>query len=37
MILKEVRCQRCNKLLARAEGTVEIKCPRCSTMNKATK
>ncbi|WP_293222341.1 Com family DNA-binding transcriptional regulator [Ottowia sp.] len=29
----DVRCGRCSKLLARAEGIVEIKCPRCGCMN----
>ncbi|CAN7566101.1 Com family DNA-binding transcriptional regulator [Acidovorax sp. LjRoot117] len=29
----EVRCGRCSKLLARADGVVEIKCPRCGCMN----
>jgi len=32
--LKEVRCKKCNKLLAKADGKVEIKCPRCGTLNK---
>ncbi|WP_074930018.1 Com family DNA-binding transcriptional regulator [Paenacidovorax caeni] len=31
--MKEVRCGRCSKLLARAEGIVEIKCPRCGCLN----
>ncbi|WP_423458042.1 Com family DNA-binding transcriptional regulator [Ottowia sp. VDI28] len=31
--MREVRCGRCSKLLARAEGTVEIKCPRCGCLN----
>ncbi|MFT4241567.1 MAG: Com family DNA-binding transcriptional regulator [Acidovorax sp.] len=32
-MLEEVRCGRCSKLLARAVGVVEIKCPRCGCMN----
>lgn len=33
--MNEFRCQQCNRLLAKVEGeaTVEIKCPRCKTMN----
>lgn len=37
MILKEVRCKKCNKLLAKAKGTVEIKCSRCNEINKVEK
>ena len=33
MRLIEVRCRYCNKLLAKARGTVEIKCPRCGKLN----
>ncbi|WP_448252944.1 Com family DNA-binding transcriptional regulator [Ottowia oryzae] len=29
----EVRCGRCRKLLGRATGELEIKCPRCGCMN----
>lgn len=31
----EFRCTRCNRLLAKIDGNakVEIKCPRCKTMN----
>ncbi|WP_230680872.1 zinc finger domain-containing protein [Paracidovorax cattleyae] len=29
----EVRCGSCHKLLARADGIVEIKCPRCGALN----
>ncbi|ECJ4226111.1 Com family DNA-binding transcriptional regulator [Salmonella enterica subsp. enterica] len=29
-----VRCRRCNKLLARASfDFIEVKCPRCKTLN----
>ena len=28
-----VRCTNCNKLLGKVEGSYEIKCPRCKTMN----
>jgi phage FluMu protein Com len=33
--MKDFRCQTCNRLLARVEGMgqVEIKCPRCKSMN----
>ncbi|WP_233244278.1 Com family DNA-binding transcriptional regulator [Acidovorax sp. HMWF029] len=31
--MQEVRCGRCQKLLARADGIVEIKCPRCGCLN----
>jgi phage FluMu protein Com len=33
--MKDFRCQQCNRLLARVEGVgkVEIKCPRCKSMN----
>ncbi|MCD6663521.1 MAG: Com family DNA-binding transcriptional regulator [Comamonas sp.] len=31
--MQDVKCGRCSKLLARAEGTVEIKCPRCGCLN----
>lgn len=33
MELKEVRCKKCNKLLAKVKGCVEIKCTRCNTTN----
>ena len=35
----EVRCTNCGKLLAivRDSSTVEMKCPRCKTMNTFTK
>ncbi|EAP9801617.1 Com family DNA-binding transcriptional regulator [Salmonella enterica] len=34
----DVRCRHCNKLLARAScfGFIEVKCPRCKTLNKIT-
>lgn len=33
--MKDFRCKQCNRLLAKVggEGEVEIKCPRCKTMN----
>jgi len=31
--MKELRCTKCNKLLARYDGNVEVKCPRCKDMN----
>ncbi|EAT8527796.1 Com family DNA-binding transcriptional regulator [Salmonella enterica] len=32
-----VRCQHCNKLLARAYfAYIEVKCPRCKTLNQIT-
>lgn len=37
MNLREVRCVNCNKLLGKAKGIVEIKCPRCSQINKMSK
>lgn len=33
--LKEIRCKKCKKLLAKGKGTFEIKCPRCGTLNKS--
>lgn len=33
MKLHEMRCIRCNKLLARAKGIIEVRCPRCDEMN----
>jgi phage FluMu protein Com len=35
----DVRCSSCNKLLARAVeiGVLEIKCPRCKTLNLRSK
>lgn len=40
--MQEIRCEKCNKLLAKLDidqalqlqGKVEIKCPRCGTINK---
>ena len=33
--MKDFRCKECNRLLAKVEGNsrLEIKCPRCKTMN----
>ncbi|WP_150523074.1 Com family DNA-binding transcriptional regulator [Roseibium sediminis] len=36
--MQEIRCGRCRKLLMKSEpaairGMVEVKCPRCGTMN----
>ncbi len=33
--MNDFRCTQCNRLLAKIEGgsKVEIKCPRCKTMN----
>lgn len=33
--MNDFRCKQCNRLLARVQGEaeVEIKCPRCKTMN----
>lgn len=35
--MKDVRCKNCNKLLAKADnkGHIEIKCPRCKTLNES--
>lgn len=32
--MNEVRCKKCDKLLAKLEGKAEIKCTRCNTLNK---
>jgi len=38
MSSNELRCKKCNKLLAlKLEGTLEIYCPRCKTYNKFIK
>lgn len=37
MKLEEIRCKKCNKLLAKIKGTIEIKCSRCSEINKIEK
>ncbi|HML54197.1 MAG TPA: Com family DNA-binding transcriptional regulator [Solidesulfovibrio magneticus] len=29
----EIRCGQCGRLLAKGTGTIEIKCPRCRTIN----
>ena len=36
--LKEIRCKTCSKKLAeqRVIGRIEIKCPRCGSMNRLT-
>ncbi|EOA7986577.1 Com family DNA-binding transcriptional regulator, partial [Escherichia coli] len=35
---QNVRCKNCNKLLARASfHYIEIKCPRCKTLNQITR
>jgi phage FluMu protein Com len=31
--MQEIRCKKCNKLLAKGSGNIEIKCPRCGEMN----
>jgi phage FluMu protein Com len=33
--MRELRCRRCKRLLARVEGEtrIEIKCPRCKNIN----
>ncbi|MDD2711358.1 MAG: Com family DNA-binding transcriptional regulator [Simplicispira sp.] len=31
--MQEVRCGQCRKLLAKADGNVEVKCPRCGCLN----
>lgn len=31
--LKEARCEKCNRLLAKIKCEAEIKCPRCKTLN----
>ncbi|MGT3256379.1 Com family DNA-binding transcriptional regulator, partial [Yersinia enterocolitica] len=34
---QNVRCKHCNKLLARASFEyIEVKCPRCKTLNQIT-
>ncbi|WP_417714772.1 Com family DNA-binding transcriptional regulator [Pseudoalteromonas obscura] len=33
--MQDVRCTCCDRLLCRAVGVVEIKCPRCKTINVA--
>lgn len=37
MNLEEIRCKKCNKLLAKIKGIIEIKCSRCSEINKLEK
>lgn len=31
--IKEIRCMKCNRMLGKLKGVVEIKCPKCGTMN----
>jgi phage FluMu protein Com len=31
-LLRDFRCYRCGKLLARYQGHIEVKCPRCKTV-----
>ena len=31
--LSEVRCMKCNRLLGKLKGKVEIKCPKCKVYN----
>lgn len=33
MNLIDFRCEKCNKLLGKINGTAEIVCPRCKTVN----
>ncbi|EIG4756814.1 Com family DNA-binding transcriptional regulator [Escherichia coli] len=34
---RNIRCRHCNKLLARASFSyLEVKCPRCKTLNQIT-
>ncbi|NIF27004.1 Com family DNA-binding transcriptional regulator [Pantoea sp. Tr-811] len=37
-MLRDIRCGKCNRLLARAAGVnqLQIKCSRCRTMNQVT-
>ncbi|WP_409321369.1 Com family DNA-binding transcriptional regulator [Pseudomonas monteilii] len=37
-MLTDIRCGKCNRLLARAGGVqqLQIKCPRCGTVNQVT-
>lgn len=37
MKLEDVRCIKCNKLLAKLKGIIEIKCTRCNEINKYEK
>lgn len=36
-VMDEIRCKECGKLLCKLWGTVEVKCPRCKTMNEVSK
>lgn len=35
--LKEFRCEKCNRLLAKIDGVIEIKCSKCGHLNKNEK
>ncbi|AVD91110.1 Com family DNA-binding transcriptional regulator [Pseudomonas sp. SWI36] len=37
-MLRDIRCGKCNRLLARAVGVtqLQIKCSRCGTLNQVT-
>lgn len=35
--MKELRCKKCGKLLAKGSGEVEIKCNRCKTVTRFSK
>jgi LSD1 subclass zinc finger protein len=34
--MRELRCKKCYKLLAKYDGGVEVKCPICKTLNRIT-
>jgi len=35
--METIRCGKCHRLLAKAQGgVIEIKCPRCGTLNHVT-
>lgn len=36
LVLYEIRCQQCKKLLGKLLGTAEIKCKRCSFINRVS-
>ena len=36
MLLQEIRCKKCGKLLGKIEGIGEIKCSRCGEINNIT-
>lgn len=33
--MQPIRCEKCGKLLCKAAGKIEIKCPRCKSIVKA--